>query len=165
MKRIFQICFTLVFFALGFSQSLKPIAEKVNHLKAANKSFVKYDLFTVNPSVQKQKLYDAAAEGITVMKLNTNEIQRINSERPEALEMTVPFEGKTVTLELVKNNFFTQDFKVNTDKGYVNYDAGVYYQGIVKGDNESIVAISFFKNDVIGVFSIADIVRQVCIKV
>jgi len=51
-----------------------------------------YNFFTVDPSVQKQSLYKDAAEGITVMKLNKNEIQRINSERPEALEMNFPFE-------------------------------------------------------------------------
>ncbi|KIA88381.1 zinc metalloprotease [Kaistella jeonii] len=157
MKRIFQLCFTLAFFALGFSQSLRLVAEKVSKSHTANKTFAKYNFFTVDPSTQKQRIYDAAAEGITVMKLNTSEIQRITTERPEALEMNFPFEGKTITLELIKNNFFTQDFKVNTDKGYVNYTPGVYYQGIVKGDDESIVAISFFKDDVVGVTSIKDV--------
>ena len=114
MKRIFQLCFTMAFFSLGFSQSLKPIAEKVQKSHTSNRLFVKYNLFSVEESVQKQRAYEAAAEGVTVMKLNTNEIQRINTERPEALEMDFPFEGRTITVELVKNNFFTHDFKVNT---------------------------------------------------
>lgn len=157
MKRIFQLCFTLVFFALGFSQSLKPIAEKVKQSHSANKTFVKYNLFSVDTSEQKRHAYDAAAEGVTVMKLNQTEIQRITTERPDALEMSFPFDGKTITLELVKNNFFTHDFKVNTDKGYANYAPGVYYHGIVKGDNESIVAISFFNDDVVGVTSVQNV--------
>lgn len=156
MKRIFQLCFTLAFFSLGFSQSLKPIAEKVNQSHTAKKTFVKYNLFTAEVA-NRQHLYDAAATGITVMKLNTTEIQRINTERPEALEMSFPFEGKNITVELIKNAFFTNDFKVNTDKGYTNYTPGVYYQGIVKGDNESLVAISFFKNDVVGVTSVKNV--------
>ena len=86
MKRIFQLCFSLAFFSLGFSQNLKPIAEKVKNVQAANKTFVKYNLFTVDPSAQKQALYQSAADGITVMKLNKTEVQRINSERPEAME-------------------------------------------------------------------------------
>ncbi|WP_233701994.1 M12 family metallo-peptidase [Kaistella palustris] len=157
MKRIFQLCFTLAFFALGFSQNLRPIAEKVKQAQIANKTFVKYNLFSVDPSAQKQQMYQSAAEGITVMKLNTSEIQRITLERPEALEMNFPFEGKNITVELVKNKFFTQNFKVNTDKGYATYTPGVYYHGIVKGDNESVVAISFFNDDVIGVTSVADV--------
>lgn len=157
MKRIFQLCFSLAFFSLGFSQNLKPIAAKVKNVQAANKTFVKYNLFTVDPSAQKQALYQSAAEGITVMKLNKTEVQRVNSERPEAMEMSFPFEGKNITVELVRNNFFTHDFKINTDKGYANYTPGAYYHGIVKGDNESLVALSFFNDDVVGVTSVKNI--------
>lgn len=157
MKKVFQLCFSLAIFTFGFSQELKPVAQKIKDSKLANKSFVKYDLFTVDQSAQKQALYKAAAEDITVMKLNKSEINRITSERPEALEMTFPFEGKTIAVELVKNNFLTPDFKVNTDKGYTTYTPGVYYHGIVKGDNESLVAISFFNNDVVGVTSIKNV--------
>ena len=157
MKRIFQLCFSLVFFSLGFSQDVKPVAEKVKQSQLAKKTFVKYDLFTKDNSVQKQALYEKAAEGVTVMKLNKAEIQRVNAERPEALEMTFPFEGKTITVELVKNNFLTQDFKVNSDKGYLNYSPGVYYQGIVKGDQKSLVAMSFFNDDVMGVTSLENV--------
>lgn len=139
MKKVFQLFFSLVFFAFGFSQNLKPIAQKVKDSKVANKSFVKYDLFTVDRSAQKQTLYRAAAEDITVMKLNKSAISRISTERPDALEMSFPFEGKNITLELVKNDLYTRDFKVNTDKGYAAYTPGVYYQGIVKGNNEYLV--------------------------
>src|SRR5690606_32510576 len=106
---------------------------------------------------QTQAKYQAAAEGITVMQLSRTEIQRISAERPEALEMSFPFEGKDITVQLVKNNFLTHDFKVSTDKGAVNYTPGAYYHGIVKGDNESLVAISFFKDDVMGVTSIKNV--------
>ncbi len=157
MKRIFQLCFSLAIFSFGFSQDLKPVAEKVKQSQQSNKTFVKYNIFTKDNSAQKQALYDKAAEGITVMQLNKSEVQRINAEKPDALEMTFPFEGKTITVELVKNNFFTQDFKVNTDKGYVDYTPGVYYQGIVKGDQTSLVAMSFFNDEVMGVTSVENV--------
>ena len=165
MKRIFQLCFSLAFFSLGFSQNLKPIAEKVHAAQSAKKTFVKYDLFTADNSAQKQAKYSAAAEGITVMQLNKAEVQKINSERPEALEMSFPFEGKNITVELVKNNLFTQDFKVNTEKGFFNYKPGVYYHGIVKNDNKSLVAISFFNDEVIGISSVENVGNIVLGKV
>ncbi|MCQ4034474.1 M12 family metallo-peptidase [Kaistella montana] len=157
MKRIFQLCFGLAFFSFGYSQDLKPIAEKVKSSHIAKKTFVKYSPFTVDSLLEKQVTYRTAAEGITVMKLRKTELQKINSEKPDAMQMDFLFEGKNITVELVKNNFFTQDFKVNTDKGYINYTPGVYYQGIVKGDNESLVAISFFKDDIVGVTSIKNV--------
>ncbi len=157
MKRILQVCFTFALFAFGFSQELRPVAEKVQRAHSANKIFAKYSLFTEETSVQLRNKYQAAAEGVSVMKLNTAEIARINTERPEALEMVFPFEGKYITVELVKNNFLTDDFKLSTDKGRTNYSPGAYYHGIVKGDNESLVAISFFNDDVVGVTSIKNI--------
>lgn len=157
MKRILQLCFTLVFFALGFSQSLKPIAEKVKQYHTAKKAFVKYDLLAVNEAANKLNTYANAADDVTVMKLNNTEIQRINTERPEALEMSFAFEGRTINVELVKNEFFTNDFKVNSDKGYIAYSPGAYYYGIVKGDNNSIVSMSFFNNDIAGIVSIENI--------
>jgi len=157
MKKFLQMCLSLIVFSTGFAQNLKPIAEKVAQAQSANKSFVKYNLFTVDASPQKIAVYEKAAAGITVMQLNKSEIARINTDRPDALEMNFPFEGKNITLELVKNDFFTHDFKVNTDKGFANYAPGVYYQGIVKGDQNSIVAISFFADDVVGVTSIPEV--------
>ncbi len=153
MKRVFQFCFSMVFFAFGFSQGLKPIAQKVKNAQTARQTFVKYDLFTSEQSAQRVAQYRAAAEDITVMKLNKSEVKRITSEKPAALEMSFPFEGKNITVELVKNDIFANGFTVNTDKGKVAYTPGVYYYGIVKGDNKSVVAFSFFENEVMGVAS------------
>ncbi len=157
MKRVLQLCFSLLFFAFGFAKDLKPIPQKVKKAKEANKNFVKYSPFTVDNSASKTANYEKAAKDITVMQLKSAEIAKIVAERPEAMEMTFPFEGKDMTVELVKNEIFTHDFKVNTDKGYVTYSPGVYYQGIVKGDDKSVVAFSFFENDVIGVASVLNV--------
>ncbi|WP_304344440.1 M12 family metallo-peptidase [Chryseobacterium koreense] len=157
MKRIFQLCFSLAIFSVGFSQNLKPVAQKVKNSQTAKKTFVKYNLFKTDASPQKMAQYRAAAEDITVLQLNKSEVQRVNSEKPDAMEMSFPFEGKTITLELVRNYILTNDFAVTTEKGAANYTPGVYYQGIVKGDNESLVAVSFFHDEVMGVTSIKDV--------
>ena len=107
--------------------------------------------------IRDRNLYKSAAEDVTVMQLNKLAVNRITTEKPEAMEMSFPFEGAEITVELVKNDIFAQGFKVNTDKGEVAYKPGVYYQGIVKGDNESLVAVSFFKDDLMGVTSIKNV--------
>lgn len=153
MKKTLLVLLSFLLFTTAFSQALKPIPQKVSDAKASGRSFVMYDLFTVDKSVEKKSLYEQAARDITVMQLKKSELQRIVSEKPAALEMSVPFEGKTLTLELVKNEIFADGFSVNTDKGVVAYTSGVYYHGIVKGDEKSVVAISFFNDDVMGVAS------------
>ncbi len=99
--------------------------------------------------------YRKSATDITVISLKSAELKRLVSEKPEFIEMTFPFSGdQQITVEMYKNQIFTSSFKVVTDKGKtVNYTPGVYYQGIVKGNNNSVVAFSFFENDVAGVAS------------
>ena len=153
MKRILQLLFSLGIVVFGFSQNLKPIAQKVADQKSKNRSFAKFSPFTKDVASKNASIYNAEAADVTIMQLQPAELQKILEDKPTALELTFPYENGELTLELVKNNIFTTDFQVETDKGTKAYTPGVYYQGIVKGDNTSVVAFSFFGNDVVGVAS------------
>lgn len=157
MKKALLSVFVILINTFLFSQSLKPIPQKVKDYFASGKRVSSFNLFTVNADQQKQAQYRQAANGITVMKLDKSQASRVVAEKPEAMEMTFPFEGHTVTVELVKHNIFAQGFKVETDKGFVDYEPGVYYQGIVKGDDQSLVAFSFFKDEVMGMASVQNV--------
>ena len=153
MKRILQLLFSVCITIFGFSQSLKPIAQKVAAQKSAKKTFAKFSPFTKDVASKNAANYRNEAEGVTVMQLKSTELQKIVNEKPQTMEMDFPFEDGEITVELVKNDIFAGGFKVGTDKGDANYTPGVYYQGIIKGDNTSVVAFSFFNNDVVGVAS------------
>lgn len=153
MKRILQLLFVVCIFVSGFSQELKPIAQKVAAKKIVNRSFAKFTPFVRDASSRNVSLYKSEAADVTVMKLQPSQLQKIVDERPETLEMTFPFEDGEMVVELVKENILTNDFQVETDKGTKAYTPGVYYQGIIKGDNNSVVAFSFFDNDIVGVAS------------
>lgn len=138
----------------GFAQNMRPVAQKVSEYHTQKKNFEKYDLFTVNKNSEKLPEYKRAATDITVITVDAKQLKKIAHDKPEYLEVSFPFDGKLITLELYKNRIFTNDFKVTTNKGeIVDYNPGAYYQGIVKGENESIVAFSFFDNDIVGVAS------------
>lgn len=153
MKRVLQLLFSAGVFTFGFSQNLKPVAQKVADQKAKNRSFVKFSPFTKDVDSKNANIYNNEASDVTVMQLKPSELQTIVDDKPQAMEITFPFEGRELTVELVQNNILTTDFQVETDKGIKAYTAGVYYQGIVKGDNTSVVAFSFFDNDIVGVAS------------
>ncbi|MBT2619267.1 T9SS type A sorting domain-containing protein [Chryseobacterium sp. ISL-6] len=154
-------------FILSFSQNLRPIAQKITEYHNQSKSFVKYDLFEVNKASSKMAEYKRAATDITAMSINSVELKKLVKDKPEFLEMSFPFEGdKKITIELYKSQIFTDNFKVTTNKGeIVQYIPGVYYRGIIKGDNSSVVAFSFFDNDVVGVASTSDLGNVVVGKV
>jgi len=153
MKKILPLLFSAGIFCFGFSQDLKPVAQKIADQKSKNRSFVKFSPFTKDVASKNARIYQSEASDVTVMQLKTQELQTIITQKPEAMELTFPFEGRELTVELVRNNILTPDFQVDTDKGVKAYTPGVYYQGIVKGDNSSVVAFSFFDNDVVGVAS------------
>ncbi len=154
MKKILLLCF-LQCCILSFSQKLRPVAQKVSDYHAGKTEIKKYDLFEVNLASDKLTEYRRAATDITVISLKSAELKRLITEKPEFIEISFPFNGnQQITVEMYKNQIFTNNFKVVTNKGKtVNYTPGVYYQGIVKGNNSSVVAFSFFDNDVAGVAS------------
>ncbi|AZI54570.1 T9SS C-terminal target domain-containing protein [Epilithonimonas vandammei] len=153
MKKILQLLFSVCITVFGFSQNLKPIAQKVAAQKSAKKTFAKFSPFTKDVASKNAATYRNEAEDVTVMQLKTTELQKIVNEKPQTMEMNFPFEDGEITVELVKNDIFAAGFKVGTDKGDANYTPGVYYQGIIKGDDTSVVAFSFFNNDIVGVAS------------
>jgi len=157
MKKLLLFLSVFLVSCFAFGQRLKPIAQRVHDQKALGKNFVKYDLFTKDINAKKTAQYEKVATDVTVMKLKTAELQKIVKEKPATLEISFPFEDKTVTVELVKNEIFADGFSVNTDKGKFDYTPGAYYNGIIKNDETSVVAFSFFDDNVVGVASKADV--------
>lgn len=153
MKRVLKLLFSAGIFTIGFSQNLKPVAQRVAAQKTAKKTFVKFSPFSKEIASKNEEIYKNEAEGVTVMHLKPQALEQIVSQRPETLEMDFPFGDQNLTVELVKNDILAGGFSVTTNKGDFNYAPGVYYQGIIKGDNTSVVAFSFFKDDVVGVAS------------
>ena len=153
MKKSLLFLLTLCVGGASYSQNLRPIPQKVKDHFKTQKHISKYNLFTENNVPSKVAKYSEAAKDVSVLKLNSNELQKIVTEKPQSLVFSFPYEGKLKEVELIKNEIFAENFRVNTDKGAVAYTPGVYYYGIVKGDDASIVAISFFKDEVMGVAS------------
>ncbi|PRB85522.1 zinc metalloprotease [Chryseobacterium culicis] len=154
MKKFLLVCF-LQCCVMGFSQKLKPVAQKVSEYHNGKSELKSYDLFEIDKNADKLAEYKRAATDITVMSLKSSELKRLITEKPEFLEISFPFDGgRQITVEMYRHQILTNDFKVVTEKGKaVDYTPGVYYQGIVKGDNASIAAFSFFNNDIVGVAS------------
>lgn len=156
MKKFLSILLLIFINVLGFSQ-LRPIAKKINDLQSKKELFVNVKPFLVDDTSNKQAKYLVAATDAKVLKLQPNELSKIVTARPNAIEMSLPYNGGEIAIQLVQNDIFGgKNLIVNTDKGlYKGYKPGVYYQGIIKGDNKSVVAVSFFEDDVVGVVSLA----------
>lgn len=152
MKKIYLLVF-LCCSMLSFGQ-IRAVSKKVQELNSKSQPFKSYDLFSVNNDANRTAKYFTSATDVTVLNLNEVQLNKIVSDAPSFLAVSVPYQNEIVEVELYKNGVVTEGFTAKDEKGnLLDYKLGEYYRGIVKGDYESIVAISFFEGDVIGVIS------------
>lgn len=154
MKKLILLLIAFVFSTLSFGQE-RPIAKKVDQAKLTSSSFKSYNVFGDNIQQKGNNLFADFAKGVSVFNLEKVALSNLYQSKPNSFTLEVPFEGRKINLELVKNEtLFTDNFKaVDQNNKRINYQPGVYYQGIIGGDKTSVVALSVFKDQVIGVAS------------
>lgn len=152
MKKIYLL--TLLFCSIISFGQIRAVSKKVQELNSKNQQFKSYDLFSVNNDANKSAKYFTSATDVTVLNLNDNQLKKLVDEAPNYAKLSIPYNNQVVEVELFKNNVLTESFIVRDEKGNVlDVELGEYYRGIIKGDYSSIVAISFFDGDVMGVIS------------
>lgn len=138
---------------LFLSQSLKPISREIKDYHSKKIAFQSFSPFSIDTS-GKSLTYQKAAKDLIVLKLERSELSKIVSERPEAMAFTFPFENRELIVEMIKVDIYSPGFHIETNKRKVlDYKKGVFYRGIIKGDDKSVVAFSFFDNDIVGIAS------------
>ena len=143
--------------AFAQQSTLRPVAKNVADARASQIPFKQSQPLQVNTSPTFKTKADAFAHDVTYAKLDLQEIQSLYNTRNAALELTIPYKNNSfLTLDLVQVNIFADGFTVQTSESNgepVEYIPGVYYQGTVKDDPNSIAAISIFENEIMGVIS------------
>ncbi len=135
---------------------MKPVAKSVFQMKEAHVEFTLKQLFNPLNDPGKTAVAKSFVSDPTILKLDLPEIAAIYSSRENAIELSIPYKNETsINVELIKVNLFAEGFIVETNNGGspFNYSPGVYYQGIIKGDPTSLVAISIFEDGLMGVIS------------
>ncbi len=149
MKKTFTLI-AILSSVLLFSQN--EIGKKVREYELAKSSFTKVSPFTVL-AVPRSTLNQYVSNA-TYATFNKNSIQSVLTNQPETIEIEIPYNGTTILLDLYKVNLFAEGFQIDTDKQKnIDYQKGVYYRGIVKGDYTSVATFNFFDNEINGLFS------------
>ncbi len=145
---------TIVLLLLGFNVfAQKAVSKKVHELLAQGTSFTPYSVLTATQNAERKNL-DKAVSGATYAKINTQELARLMAQKDQNIELAIPYQGKAIQVQLYQVNIFAEGFHVDTDKARsIPYEKGLYYRGIIKGDANSLVAFSFFNNELTGVIS------------
>lgn len=133
-----------------FSQ--KRIPDQVKELVKNNTVFKPVAPLAVNNALHPAT--DKLVNNATYATLSVAQSADIAQNKYPYLELTVPYNGSTITVQLYRTEVMAKGFHIDTDKQKnITYAAGAYYRGIVKGNYNSVAAISFFNNGMSGILS------------
>jgi hypothetical protein len=129
------------------------IAKKVNALVTNNVAFRPYHILTSTGENTDTEINKAVLHA-TRATIDMQSVNSLVAAKDNYIEVAIPFNGNTVTVQLYKVDIFAEGFHTDTDKAaYIPYQKGVYYRGIIKGDTDSVAAFSFFNNELNGLVS------------
>jgi hypothetical protein len=149
MKKLIFILFLSVIVQVGYS--FTSIQEQLSWIKESD--FKKIELFStkqVSPSYIGLENYVSRFD--LVQTEPTQLIEIANSSQP--IQFQIPINGTWKTIYLIRNNSIKENLILTSqnENGQqpFSYKFGSYYLGQVEGMQNSVVAISFFEQDIIG---------------
>lgn len=150
MKKILTII-SLFSFAFLFAQH--EVGKRIQELEKQQTIFKPFSVLNVVQKTAESNL-NKVVSNATIATIKANVVNDIVSNKYPNIELTIPYNGKKVTVDLYQVNLLAEGFHIDTDKQKnISYQKGVYYRGIVKGDYTSIVSFNFFDNELNGIIS------------
>ncbi|MEM9548884.1 MAG: zinc-dependent metalloprotease [Bacteroidota bacterium] len=150
MKKLTKLMLLLFLTTSIFAQTIKP-AELVEAQKGI---FESHAIFSVDNS-RKVKIDASKLSDYTVLDLDLNGLNALRQSNPEALSIDVPVKNRSLHLELVQVEIFSEDYQMIEEPSgqVIHMDRGTHYRGIISGKPNSLVAISVFANEITGFIS------------
>ena len=134
----------------SFAQSFKPL-DMVTEAKA-NYVFEQINLFTTGDRLGKE--IPSEVKNYSILKIDQKAIDQLLHSSKSSIDLVIPTtDRQNMVLELVQVElapFSVLEAPANTT---AKYQDGKHYRGIVKGQNNSLVAISVFNEEVMGFIS------------
>ena len=162
MRFIFTLM--LMFAALVVSAQHK-IADNVSTMLRNNVEFTNVQVLIPSPTPATGAILKAVDDA-TMAKINKHSINQIVANKYPAIEIEIPYNGKSIKVLLYKQEILADNFHVDTDKAVnVAFEAGVHYRGTIRGNNTAVAAFSFFKDQMQGIVSADEINNLVVAKI
>jgi hypothetical protein len=134
---------------------IKKVAEEINLIKQ-NKTFDEVNLFTYNKNSQSVKNVKDIVKKSSTLLIKKNELNTLLKNPKENIVFRIPLSSNEyLEMELTRKNIFSSDARFNTlsnsGKTPIAYTPGIFYKGIIKGDDKSVASVSIFENMVVAV--------------
>ncbi|MDZ4707736.1 MAG: CARDB domain-containing protein [Saprospiraceae bacterium] len=112
-------------------------------------------LFQVDHQQELQWKALRSNRNVRILNYDLKQYLLLKQQKPASFNLVLPgLEGQDIEVELVENKVLSEDFVLSTDKARnLEYTPGLYYSGKIKGQDQSLVVISLFENEVMGMIS------------
>lgn len=145
----------------GFSQNLnlsliKPINQKVLNDYGEGVYFENFEPFRHSVASRTRSIDRKDLSDFYYVEIKSDELGKLNKNRSASVRMTIPFGDREISMLLTRSEVLSEDFRLFTSgTGEIpqDYNPGLYYRGVVEGENNSLVAISVFEDNIIGMVS------------
>jgi len=137
--------------ALGFSQ--KAIFQKVQEAQQRTAIAPTFDLMTeVSDQIAARSVSSEELSKGLVFEPSFRGIDELINSNSDRILMNVSLPGydRPIQLDLVEHKLLRDDFILSVPNGYEKYRKSAYYHGIIAGDENSLVAISIFQDQIVG---------------
>jgi len=127
----------------------KKIQQKISQIQSAE-SYTPLEMATED---LKHRIPEAILSQKQLFQTRPKQIHSIKNNNSEHLRISIPVNGQTLELQLIKAEILKGDFKVvaasNPDIA-LDIDTGVHYWGTVEGQANSLAVLSFFNDEIVG---------------
>jgi hypothetical protein len=156
MMRWTVMLFALCLWATSFSQ--KGISEEVNRVLTQGKSFQPVSILKFYTSDVHNRAFGLQGlEKGSIMTIDQELTHSLVSSKADFIQLRIPVTDRAeMKLDLIRHDIITSDFALYASENpniAVDYTPGLYYRGIVDGDPNSVVAISIFNDEIMGLIS------------
>jgi hypothetical protein len=142
-----------VLFCLSNLVAQNKVAEKVSELQSLKANFRPISVLLPTQNTIDQEV-NKVVDGATLATLNTQRVNEIVTNQYGTIELEIPYQNQNIAILLYKVNPFVEGFHLDTDKGKnINYQKGVHYRGIIKGETNSVSSFNFFNGEFNGIVS------------
>ena len=154
------ICSALVFIAIFSLQitrlsAQKAVPAKIIAAKNNGATFPQYNFIQKHINEEVGTLFYDRVSEYSMISLKPAAFFEFRLTAPDKFSMEIPYMDTMLTLELMQNKIVTDDFEVRSSDGSIAppHARGLFYNGMVKGDNESLVAVTVFSGHLMAVIS------------
>lgn len=159
MMRISLLLYCFFISSIAFSQ--QAVSEEIFGMLAAGSTIHEISLFNfVSEDIHDRSLQIEDLDKGTLLSPDHAVIEKLLADNQDFIRLLLPIsERENLQLDLVQHQIFSEDFILTASNAPgipINYLHGLHYRGIVSGDPNSLVAVSVFNNEIMGLISTKD---------